>query len=307
MPATLIEGAPLADTIMGEVRLGVEALKAKGVTVRLVAVQVGPASGGIKGYVKGQQNAAEACGIHHEVREFPEDIAQDALTAEVEKMNADPEVHGILLLVPMPKQIDPRKLQVRIRPAKDVEGMHPENMGRLFYGNQTVAPCTAMAAVELLKSTGLPLAGKEVVMVGHSEIVGKPVAMLLLQSLNESPTLTVCHVATAQAGMTPFHTKRADVVISAVGVKAGLITADMLKEGATVIDVATIQVPDLDAEGNPVLNKKGIPKKKWVGDVEFDKAVEKVAHITPVPGGVGPVTSAILMRNAFNCARELQG
>jgi len=305
MPAKLLEGAPLVEKISAEVKKGVDELKAKGVTPRLVAVQVGPATGGIKGYVKGQQRAASECGIDHAVREFPEDISEDALLEEIGKMNGDPEVHGILLLVPMPGHINPRNLQVKITPAKDVEGMHPENMGKLFYGNQIVAPCTAMAAVELLRSSGIDLKGKEVVMVGHSEIVGKPVAMLLLQSLTESPTVTVCHVATAEAGMTEFHTKRADVVISAVGVKAGLITADMLKEGATVIDVATIQVPMLDDKGEPVLNKKGKPKKKWVGDVEFAKAVEKCGFISPVPGGVGPVTSAILMRNCYGCAKAL--
>ncbi|MHC4780763.1 MAG: bifunctional 5,10-methylenetetrahydrofolate dehydrogenase/5,10-methenyltetrahydrofolate cyclohydrolase [Planctomycetota bacterium] len=305
MPAKLLEGAPLAAKISADVKKGVDELKAKGITPSLAAVQVGPGKGGIKMYLKGQQRAAEESGINLVVREFPEDISEEALVGEIDKMNADPEIHGILLLVPMPEHINPRNLQVRISPGKDVEGMHPENMGKLFYGNQTVAPCTAMAAVELLRSSGMDLKGKEVVMVGHSEIVGKPVAMLLLQSLSESPTVTVCHVATAEAGMTEFHTKRADVVISAVGVKAGLISADMLKDGATVIDVATIQVPSLDEAGNPILNKKGKPKKKWVGDVEFDKAAEKCEFISPVPGGVGPITSSILMRNCMNCAKEL--
>ncbi|MHC4600142.1 MAG: bifunctional 5,10-methylenetetrahydrofolate dehydrogenase/5,10-methenyltetrahydrofolate cyclohydrolase [Planctomycetota bacterium] len=306
MPAKLLEGAPLAEKIAADVKKGVEELKAsKGVTPCLAAVQVGPGKGGIKMYLKGQQKAAEESGITLVVKEFPEDISESALIEELEKMNGDPSIHGILLLVPMPEQINPRNLQVKIIPAKDVEGMHPENMGKLFYGNQNVAPCTAMAAVELLLSSGLDLKGKEVAMVGHSEIVGKPVTMLLLQSLTESPTVTVCHIATAEAGMTEFHTKRADVVISAVGVKAGLITADMLKDGATVIDVATIQVPMLDENGNPVLNKKGKPRKRWVGDVEFDKAVEKCAFISPVPGGVGPITSSILMRNCLACAREL--
>ncbi|MHC5037062.1 MAG: bifunctional 5,10-methylenetetrahydrofolate dehydrogenase/5,10-methenyltetrahydrofolate cyclohydrolase [Planctomycetota bacterium] len=305
MPATLLEGAPLAEKISAEVKKGADELKAKGVTPCLAAVQVGPGKGGIKSYVKGQKKAAEDCGIMHVVKEYPEDISEDALLEEIGKMNADPSIHGILLLVPMPQHINPRNLQVKITPVKDVEGMHPENMGRLFYGNQTVAPCTAMAAVELLRSSGLDLKGKEIVMVGHSEIVGKPIAMLLLQSLTESPTVAVCHIATAEAGMTEFHTKRADVVISAVGVKAGLVTADMLKDGATVIDVATIQVPKLDEEGNPVLNKKGKPKKKWVGDVDFEKAKEKCQFISPVPGGVGPITSSILMRNCLACAKAL--
>ncbi len=303
MTATLLEGAPLAEKITAEVRKGVEELKSQGVTPRLVAVQVGEGNPGIRGYIKGQQKSSEECGVIHEVREFPGDITEADLLGEIGKMNEDPGIHGILLLVPMPEGINARNLQVRIAPGKDVEGMHPENMGKLFFGNQQVAPCTAMAAVELLKSSGIDLKGKEVVMVGHSEIVGKPVTMLLLQSLTESPTVTVAHIATAEAGMTEFHTKRADVVISAVGVKPGLITADMLKDGAVVVDVATMRAPVLDEQGKPVLNKKGKPKKKWVGDVAFEKARETCSYITPVPGGVGPVTASILMRNLLACAR----
>ncbi len=304
MPAKLLEGEPVAAKIKDEVRAGVASLKARGITPRLVAVQVGEGNAGTRGYIKSQQNTSEEVGVEHVVREFPADISETALAAEIEKMNRDPETHGILLLVPMPPHINARNLQVKITPGKDVEGMHPQNLGKLFYGTQTAAPCTAMAAVELLKSSGIPLAGKEVVMVGHSEIVGKPVAMLLLQSLNESPTITVCHIATAKAGMTPLHTKRADVIITAVGVKPNLITGDMIKEGAVVIDVATLQTPELDAKGQPVLDKKGNPKKKWVGDVDFAAALQKCSLVSPVPGGVGPITAAILMRNLLACARS---
>jgi methylenetetrahydrofolate dehydrogenase (NADP+)/methenyltetrahydrofolate cyclohydrolase len=303
MTAKLLEGAPLAEKINTEIRTEAEAFKAAhGRSPKLVAVQVGESSAGTRGYAKSQSRGAEAVGIDHEILELPGDITEQALIARVAELSTDETVDGILLFVPMPEHIDPRNVQVGISPEKDVEGMHPENLGRLFYGNQIVAPCTAMSAVELLRSSGVDLAGKEVVVLGHSEIVGKPVAMLLLQSLNESPTVTVAHVATSGAGMRDFHTKRADVVISAMGYKPQIITADLLKEGAIVVDVATMQIPKLDEDGQPVLNKKGKPKKRWVGDVDFEGAVEKCSYISPVPGGVGPLTVTILMRNLVRCA-----
>ncbi len=308
MAAKLLEGAPLAEKIQNELRTDIAKFKAaKNRPMKLVAVQAGESSAGTRGYAKSQAKACEDLGITHQVIELPGDIKEKDLLARLRELNSDSGVDGILLFVPLPQQINPRNAQVEISPAKDVEGMHPENMGRLFYGTQTVAPCTAMAAVELLKSSGVSLAGKELVVVGHSEIVGKPIAMLLLQSLNESPTVTVAHIATSKAGLTPFHTKRADIVISAVGFKPNLVTADMLKDGAIVVDVATMQVPELDAAGKPVLDKKGNPKKKWVGDVEFEKAAEKCSYISPVPGGVGPMTVTLLMRNLVRCAMASLG
>ena len=227
--------------------------------------------------------------------------------------------------MPLPAGLDARAAQVAIAPAKDVEGMHPENMGRLFYGGGVVAPCTAVAAVELLRRTCADLAGKETVIVGHSEIVGKPVAAILLQSLDASPTVTVCHVATKDLAA---HTRRAEVLIVATGVsqarwlsysrrkKAGenppvpdlspLITADMLAEGAIVIDVAMNRIPKgFDDNGEPLKNDKGKMARVTVGDVDFDAAKEKVAAITPVPGGVGPVTVAMLLKNTVACAQAM--
>ena len=227
--------------------------------------------------------------------------------------------------MPVPPQVDARVVQVTIAPEKDIEGMHPENMGRLFYGGGVVSPCTAAAAVALLKHTETDLAGKEAVVIGHSEIVGKPIAMMLLESLRESPTVRVCHVATKNLAL---HTRDADIVFVAAGVsqaiwrgynkkkKAGedvavpslapLISGDMLKEGAIVIDVAINRIPKgFDEDGMPVKNEKGKNAMKTVGDVDFEAAKEKVGAITPVPGGVGPVTVAMLLKNTIACTKAL--
>ena len=201
--------------------------------------------------------------------------------------------------MPVPQGIDARKVQMSIAPSKDVEGMNPQNMGMLVYGNPRVAPCTALGAMELLKSSGVELKGKEVTVVGHSEIVGKPVTLMLLASLMESATPTVCHIATRDLAS---HTRKADILIVAVG-KAGLIKGDMIKEGAIVIDIGINRVPVLDEKGQAVLNEKGKPRKKTVGDVVFEEAAEKASSISPVPGGVGPLTVTMLLRNTVECAK----
>ena len=322
MAAKIIDGQVLADAIKQRVTDDAKALTANGRAPKLVAVQVGenPAS---KIYTNMQAKSCESVGISYELLNLPDDMDQAKLLAEIEKLNADPSVSGIILQMPLPPQIDARDVQVTIAPQKDVEGMNPANMGRLFYGGGIVGPCTPLAAVELLKQAEPNLAGKEVVVVGHSEIVGKPIAMILLQSLNESPTVTVCHVATKDLA---FHTSRADVVIVAAGVsqakwrgynrkkKAGenpslpdlspLIKADMLKAGAIVIDVAINRIPKgFDDSGMPLKNEKGKNAMQTVGDVDFEQAKEKVAAITPVPGGVGPVTVAMLLKNTIACAK----
>jgi methylenetetrahydrofolate dehydrogenase (NADP+)/methenyltetrahydrofolate cyclohydrolase len=300
------------------------ALTGKGLAPHLVAVQVGenPAS---RMYTNMQAKACESVGIEYELKTLPAEIAQDGLIGEIRNLNGDAKVTGMILQMPLPRGIDARKIQVEIRPEKDVEGMHPVNMGRLFYGGAHVAPCTPMAAVELLKRTVGNIAGKETVVVGHSEIVGKPIAMLLLESLNESATVTVCHIATRDLAA---HTKTAEVLFVATGVsqarwlgykrrkKAGeqvsppdlspLIKGDMLREGAVVIDVAINRIPKaLDENGDPVKNKKGRPAMRTVGDVDYEGALEKVAAITPVPGGVGPVTVAMLLKNTIECAKAM--
>ncbi|MCE5328519.1 MAG: bifunctional 5,10-methylenetetrahydrofolate dehydrogenase/5,10-methenyltetrahydrofolate cyclohydrolase [Planctomycetaceae bacterium] len=322
MPAKIIDGEPLAAKMLEQVAADAQALAAAGNKPKLAALLIGD-SAPSKMYAKSQAQQCAAAGIDYELIELPENISQADALARVQQINADRSISGLLLLMPFPKQIDARLVQQTIAPSKDVEGMGPANMGKLFYGGGIVSPCTAAAAVELLKATAGNLAGLEVVVVGHSEIVGKPIAAILLQSLSESPTVTVCHVATKDLA---FHTRRADVVFVATGVpqvrwnaysrkkKAGenpplpdlkgLIKGDMLKEGAIVIDVAINRIPKaLDADGNPVLNDKGKPAMITVGDVDFESAKEKVGAITPVPGGVGPVTVAILLRNTIACAK----
>jgi len=328
MAAKIIDGQAVADEMNQQVSAAAAELKAAGKAPRLVAVQVGenPAS---KIYTNMQRKSCEAVGIEYELLDIPEDISQDDLLARIDELNNDAKVTGLILQMPVPSQIDARKVQVKIAPAKDVEGMHPENMGRLFYGGGIVSPCTAAAAVELLKRTvgsESELAGKEAVVVGHSEIVGKPIAMMLLESLRESPTVTVCHVATANLAA---HTRQADIVFVAAGVsqakwrgynrrkKAGeavelpdlspLIKADMLKDGAIVIDVAINRIPKgFDDNREPIKNDKGRNAMMTVGDVDFDAAKDKLAAITPVPGGVGPVTVAMLLTNTIACAKAMQ-
>jgi len=323
--AKIIDGEAVAEQIKQQVKAEAASLAAAGRTPHLVAVQVGenPAS---KIYTNMQAKACESVGIEYELLNLPEDTTADALAAKIAELNADAKVTGLILQMPLPAGLDARAAQVAIAPAKDVEGMHPENMGRLFYGGGVVAPCTAIAAVELLKQTCPDLAGKETVVVGHSEIVGKPIAAILLQSLDASPTVTVCHVATRDLAA---HTRRAEVLIVATGVsqarwlgysrrkKAGekpplpdlspLITADMLAEGAIVIDVAMNRIhKGFDDNGEPLKNEKGRTATKTFGDVDFDAAKEKVAAITPVPGGVGPVTVAMLLKNTVACAKALK-
>jgi methylenetetrahydrofolate dehydrogenase (NADP+)/methenyltetrahydrofolate cyclohydrolase len=251
-------------------------------------------------YVNQQKKACNEIGIEYELKEVSGDITEEGLLSIIEGLNNDKKVTGIILQMPLPKHVNTRKVQRRISPLKDVEGMHPFNMGMLVYGDPKIAPCTARGAIELLKSSGVSLKGKEVVVVGHSEIVGKPIALFLLQSQLESATPTVCHIATRDLA---YHTKRADAVIVAAG-KPNLIKADMLKEGAIVIDVGINRVPVLDDKGQPVVDENGKKKMKTVGDVEFDKAKEKCSFISPVPGGVGPLTVAMLLRNCVECVKE---
>jgi len=324
MAAKIIDGEAIAKTLTDKVAADAKQMAHAGRPPHLVAVQVGenPAS---KIYTNMQQKNCQAAGIEYELLNIDESISQDDLLTRIDQLNKNPKVTGIILQMPVPPQIDARKVQVAISPAKDVEGMHPENMGRLFYGGGLVSPCTAAAAVELLKQTSPDLAGKEAVVVGHSEIVGKPIAMMLLQSLRESPTVTVCHIATRDLAA---HTRRADILFVAAGAsqakwqgysrrkKTGeavelpdlspLISADMVKKGAIVIDVAINRIPKgFDENGEPLKNDKGKTHMQTVGDVDFQGAKEKVAAITPVPGGVGPMTVAMLLTNTIACAKAM--
>ncbi|WP_298358203.1 bifunctional 5,10-methylenetetrahydrofolate dehydrogenase/5,10-methenyltetrahydrofolate cyclohydrolase [uncultured Litoreibacter sp.] len=230
-------------------------------------------------YMRNQARGAERAGLEFDQQYWDAAISQEDAKAKLQAMNDDPEVLGIILQRPVPDHINVRSLQSAIHPLKDVEGMNPASIGNIVYSDVALAPCTAAASVELIKETGLDLEGLEVVMIGHSEIVGKPAAMMLMA---EGATVTVCHHMTRSVAM---HSRRADVVVVAVG-KANFLSPDMIKPGAAVIDIGINQITD--ADGNT----------RIVGDVDTHAVKEVAGWITPVPGGVGPVTVALLMRNA---------
>lgn len=274
--AQLLEGKPIAEKIKTALAAEVAALKAKhGKGPKLVALQIGEnASSAV--YVKAQKKAAEFIGIEYELKILPEGVSQSEAQSVISGLNKDVSASAVILQMPVPRSIDPKKLVNMIAPGKDAEGMHPENLGKILLGHYDIAPCTAMAIMELLESTGVKLYGKEALVVGHSEIVGKPLALMLL---NKFATTTVCHIATGERGMLSDHVKRAEILVVAVG-KAGVVKGEWVREGAIVIDVG--------------INKTG---DTIVGDVEFDTASGRASYITPVPGGVGPLTTTILMRN----------
>lgn len=285
MAAKLLEGKVIAETLKAAVKAEVDALKAKtGRAPKLVALQIGEnASSAV--YVKAQKKVAEALGIEYELKVVPDAISQAEAEGIVAGLNKDSNVTAVILQLPVPKGIDAKKLVKLIAPEKDAEGMHPENLGRILLGQYRIGPCTAMAVMELLESTKVNLYGKEAVVVGHSEIVGKPLALMLLSKF---ATTTVCHIGTGERGLLPEHVKRAEVLIVAVG-KAGIVKGEWIKEGAIVVDVGINRIGD-----------------KIVGDVEFDSASKAAAYITPVPGGVGPITTTILMRNTMELFKSHQ-
>jgi methylenetetrahydrofolate dehydrogenase (NADP+)/methenyltetrahydrofolate cyclohydrolase len=300
--AKLLEGKPISEEMRAGVKAEVESLQAKGVTPKLVAVLAGD-NPGAKFYAGAQEKACGQVGIAYELQQHPADIGQSDLEAAIAKLNADASVHGILLLMPLPKGLDGATAQALIDPRKDVDGVSPANLGRVVLGQPRLAPCTAMSVIELLRASGVDAYGKEAVVVGSSEIVGKPVALLLVDKYITADsdgktdklagaTVTVCHIGTSERGDLAAHTSRADILVTAVGVKPGLVSGDMVKPGAIVIDVATIRVKDEETG-----------KTKTYGDVDFEAAKEKAAAITPVPGGVGVVTTAILLRNTLEAAK----
>lgn len=301
MSAKLVRGDALADKLRGEITADVEKLKSQGRSARLVAVQVGEKAESLM-YVERQRKLCESVGIAFHLEQLPDSISQTDLLRAIEKLNADPSVHGIILQLPLPARLDAKICQRAIDPRKDAEGVHPANLGLLVYGVTQCAPCTAIAAYHLIKSLHkeLDLYGKEAVVVGHSQIVGKPISLLLL---HDFCTTTTCHIATQDLAV---HTRRADILVVAVG-KAGLVKPEMVKPGALVVDVGVNRVPVLNDDGSPVLNKNGKPKKKTVGDVEFDGAAEIAGWITPVPGGVGPLTVTMLLRNVVEAAKRHDG
>ena len=281
----IIDGKAIAKRIREDVKREIDVLKRDGIYPELVAVSVGenPAS---SVYIKQQRKNCEKVGIEYSLEQLPENSSEKEIINCIEGLNNDDKITGVILQLPLPSGIDVKKIQSKISPLKDVEGVNPANLGWIFYGKPFLAPCTALAVKEIIDTTGVDLYGKEVVMVGHSDIVGKPVALLLV---NEFATVSICHIGTSDAGNLRMHVERAEILIVAVG-KANLIPGEWIKEGAIVIDVGINRVGD-----------------KIVGDVEFEKAKEKASLITPVPGGVGSVTTAILLRNTVEAAKRLKG
>jgi len=277
--AKLLEGKPIAEKIKEGIRTEVAALKIRPV---LASIQIGE-NAGAAAYVKSQAKVAESLGIEYQLHKLGEETLEAHLIDFIQKLNLNKSVHGIIIQMPLPAAIDYKKISQYIDPKKDVEGMHPANIGKLLFGKSKLVPCTAASAMELINSTGVDLYGKEVVIVGHSEIVGKPLTLLLLDKF---ATVTVCHIGTSKAGKLEEHVKKAEILIVAVG-KAGLIKGDLVKEGAIVVDVGINRVAD-----------------KIVGDVEFEAAEKRAAWITPVPGGVGPLTVTMLMRNLVEAAKS---
>ncbi|MDD5166440.1 MAG: bifunctional 5,10-methylenetetrahydrofolate dehydrogenase/5,10-methenyltetrahydrofolate cyclohydrolase [Candidatus Omnitrophica bacterium] len=276
--ARLLEGKPIAEKIKEGIRQEVQLLKNKPV---LASIMVGENAGSAT-YVKSQTKVAQDLGIEYRLQQLSGDTSEAALIEFIQKLNADRSVNGIIIQMPLPAAIDYKKMSQFILAEKDVEGIHPANIGKIVFGKAKILPCTAAAVMELLNASGADLYGREVVIVGHSEIVGKPLSLLLLDKF---ATVTVAHIGTSKAGKLEEHVRRAEVLIVAVG-KAGLIKGEWIKEGAIVIDVG--------------INRVG---EKLVGDVEFEAAEKRASAITPVPGGVGPLTVTMLMHNLVEAAK----
>ena len=293
MSAKIISGTETAKEIREELKAEVAELKEKhNVVPGLVTILVGedPAS---QSYVAAKNKTAHALGIHSEQVTLPVETSEEELLSLVDKYNNDDKIHGILVQLPLPKHIDESKVLYAIDPDKDVDGFHPVNVGKMVLGEQCFLPCTPHGVLELLTRAGVETSGAEVVVVGRSNIVGKPVANLMLQKREGgNATVTLCHTRTRD--MT-FHTKRADILIVAAGV-ANMIKGDQVKEGVVVIDVGVNRV-GMSESGKAIL----------AGDVEFDSVKEKAAAITPVPGGVGPMTITMLMKNTVQAAKQFAG
>ena len=278
----LLDGRKIAADMHAAIATDVASLGGEGWPLKLVSICIGETDAA-KLYVRNQSRTAGKTGIDFEERDYPADTTEKELLGIIQGLNTDPRVTGIIIQRPTPDHVSVRRLQRAVHPFKDVEGMHPSNIGSIVYEAPKMGPCTAVASVHMLKSTKTSLKGLEVTVIGHSAIVGKPIAFLLMA---EGATVTVCHHETRNLAM---HSRAADAVFVAVG-KAGLVTGDMLKPGAVVIDIGINQI---DTPEGP----------KVVGDADFDSCAEAAGWITPVPGGVGPVTVATLLRNAVTAAQ----
>jgi len=288
MVAKILDGTRVAARIRGEAGQIVRDVTARKGRPKLAGVLVGGAPAA-KAYAASQQKQCELVGIDYQLCELPDRTTAKDLTARLGELNADPTVTGIIVQLPLPEGIDPAKVQLCIDPYKDVEGVNPANIGMVFEGEPIIAPCTALAVMALVRESGVPIEGAEAVVVGHSRIVGKPVALMLV---NELATVTTCHIATRDLAS---HTRRAEILVVAVG-KPALITADMVKPGAVVIDVGINRIRETGPDGEP--------RRRIVGDVDFEAVCQVAGAISPVPGGVGSVTTAMLLRNTAEAARQ---
>ena len=299
MGAKIISGKDVAAEIREELKKETDALIAdKGVTPGLVTILVGENPASVS-YVTAKGKTAKELGFHSVQDTQPEDISEDDLLALVDKYNKDDKIHGILVQLPLPKHIDETKVLYAIDPDKDVDGFHPVNVGKLMIGEANFLPCTPAGIQQLLIRSGTQIEGAEVVVVGRSNIVGKPIANMLLQKQDgANATVTVCHTRTKDMAE---HTKRADILVVAAGF-VNAVTADMVKDGVVVIDVGVNRVGEKPSKKTP-----GKMVAILKGDVDFDAVKEKASAITPVPGGVGPMTITMLMANTLKSAKIAAG
>jgi methylenetetrahydrofolate dehydrogenase (NADP+)/methenyltetrahydrofolate cyclohydrolase len=293
MTAKIINGAEIAAQIREEIKQEVLQLRAKhNLVPGLVTVLLGSDPGSLS-YISGKEKTAKELGFYSERIDLPETTSQKDLLVLIEKLNKDTKIHGLLVQIPLPKHIDENEVLYAINPKKDVDGFHPVNVGKLMIGDADYLPCTPAGIQQLLIRSGVQLDGAEVVVIGRSNIVGKPIANILMQkNKGANATVTLCHTHTRDLA---FHTRRADILIVAAG-KQNAVTADMIKEGAVVIDVGVNQIGT---------SKNG--KRILVGDVDFETVKEKASMITPVPGGVGPMTITMLMLNTLKAAKIAAG
>ena len=293
MAAKIIDGKQVAADMQAELKKEVAKLKKQGIVPGLGVILVGedPAS---KSYVSAKERACEELGIYSDDNHLPADTTQQDLIALINQMNTDPKINGILVQLPLPKHLDESEVLLAINPDKDVDGFHPTNIGKMVAGQAAFLPCTPHGVIQLLQRSGVKIEGSHVVIVGRSNIVGKPVANMLIQkNKGGNATVTVCHTRTADLA---YHTRQADIIIAAAG-RPNTITADMVKDGVVVIDVGVNRIEDKTA-------KKGY---RLVGDVDFEAVKEKASLITPVPGGVGPMTITMLLYNTVESAKKAAG
>jgi len=286
--ARVLDGNAYAAEIRNQVSRAVAEFTVQHGPIRLCAVLVGddPAA---RLYAASQRKHCLRAGVQHELRELPASTAQAGLIAEIQALNASPQITGIMLHLPLPPGLDAAAVQYHIDPYKDVEGVNPANIGLLFYGEPIIAPPTALAVMEMIRRSGVEVRGANAVVVGQSAIVGRPISMFLTTQM---ATVTACHVATQDLRR---HTRNADILVVAVG-KPRFLTADYVKPGALVIDVGINSVIQPDEHGQPL--------RRTVGDVDFDSVAAVAGAITPVPGGVGPLTVMMLLRNTVEAARK---